>query len=204
MSIWQFQFINQFEANIPFLYAQKTSRKLWICHVCRGYKKGTFSCNGLIVIDKISQFIDLVFRSSHQRCSEEKVFLEISQNSQKNTYVRVSFLIKLQASGIFIKKEAFAQMFSGEFCEIFKNSFFKELLPWLLFEYVFLAVFPNLEIPYPVNKYTKSTTETLLWNLLKVNSRDWVSLLTTSNMSKNFFQVFFWCIKNMSLFSVKL
>ena len=27
---------------------------------------------------------------------EEKVFLEISQNSQENTCVRVSFLIKLQ------------------------------------------------------------------------------------------------------------
>ena len=29
---------------------------------------------------------------------EENVFLEISQNSQKNTCARVSFLIKLQAS----------------------------------------------------------------------------------------------------------
>ena len=29
-----------------------------------------------------------------QRCSLKKVFLEISQNSQENTYVRVSFLIK--------------------------------------------------------------------------------------------------------------
>ena len=30
---------------------------------------------------------------------QEKVFLEISQNSQENTCARVSFLIKLQASG---------------------------------------------------------------------------------------------------------
>ena len=30
-----------------------------------------------------------------QRCSIKKVFLEISQNSQENTYERVSFLIKL-------------------------------------------------------------------------------------------------------------
>ena len=36
-----------------------------------------------------------------QRCSVKKVFLEISQNSQKNTCARVSFLIKLQASGFF-------------------------------------------------------------------------------------------------------
>ena len=34
------------------------------------------------------------------RCSVEKVFLEISQNSQENTCARVSFLIKLQASGL--------------------------------------------------------------------------------------------------------
>ena len=32
-----------------------------------------------------------------KRCSVEKVFLEISQNSQENTYARVSILIKLQA-----------------------------------------------------------------------------------------------------------
>ena len=35
-----------------------------------------------------------------QRCSVEKIFLEISQNSQENTSARVSFLIKLQASGL--------------------------------------------------------------------------------------------------------
>ena len=33
----------------------------------------------------------------------KKVFLEISQNSQKNTCARVSFLIKLQACGCFWK-----------------------------------------------------------------------------------------------------
>ena len=31
-----------------------------------------------------------------QRCSVEKAFLEISQNSQENTCARVSFLTKLQ------------------------------------------------------------------------------------------------------------
>ena len=39
---------------------------------------------------------------------EEKVFLEISQDSQENICARVSFLMKLQA------------------CEIFKNTFFTE------------------------------------------------------------------------------
>ena len=34
------------------------------------------------------------------RCSVKKVFLEISQNSQENTYAGVSSLITLQASGL--------------------------------------------------------------------------------------------------------
>ena len=36
-----------------------------------------------------------------QRCSVKKVFLQFSQNSQENTYGRISFLIKLQASSKF-------------------------------------------------------------------------------------------------------
>ena len=45
----------------------------------------------------------LMGRSSHQRCSIKKVFLEISQNSQENTYARVSFLITLQAWDLFLQ-----------------------------------------------------------------------------------------------------
>ena len=57
----------------------------------------------------------------------KKVFLEISQNSQENTCARVSFLIKLQAQACnFIKKETLAQVFSCEFCEVSKNTFFTE------------------------------------------------------------------------------
>ena len=32
-----------------------------------------------------------------QKCSVKKMFSKISQNSQENTFVRLSFLIKLQA-----------------------------------------------------------------------------------------------------------
>ena len=39
-------------------------------------------------------------RSSRQEVLCKKVFLEISQGSQENTCGRVSFLIKLQASGL--------------------------------------------------------------------------------------------------------
>ena len=57
-----------------------------------------------------------------QRCSVKMVFLEIPQNSQKNTCARVSFLIKLQEACNFIKKETLAQGFSCEFCGISKNT----------------------------------------------------------------------------------
>ena len=42
----------------------------------------------------------LVPEAVAQICSVKKVFLEISQNSQENTCARVSFLIKLQDSGL--------------------------------------------------------------------------------------------------------
>ena len=61
-----------------------------------------------------------------RRCSVKKVFLEISQNSQENTCARVSLLIKLQASRNFIKQETLPQVFSCEFCETSKNTFFTE------------------------------------------------------------------------------
>ena len=52
------------------------------------------------------------------------VFLEISQNSQESNCAWVAFLIKLQASDI----ETLAQVFSREFCEIYKNTFSTEHL----------------------------------------------------------------------------
>ena len=61
-----------------------------------------------------------LFRSSYHRCSI-KVFLKISQNSQKNCC----------ASGLrpaTLLKKYLAQMFSYEFYKIFKNNFFTELL----------------------------------------------------------------------------
>ena len=56
-----------------------------------------------------------------------KVFLEISQKSQENTYVRVSFLIKLQRPATSLKK-TLAHVFSCEFYEISKNNFLTEHL----------------------------------------------------------------------------
>ena len=49
-------------------------------------------------------------------CSVKKVFLEISQNAQENTCIKVSFFRRL------------AQVFSWEFWGISKNTFFTEYL----------------------------------------------------------------------------
>ena len=62
-----------------------------------------------------------------RRCSVKKVFLEITQNLQKNTCARVFFFYK--AAGLkpeacnFIKEETLAFVFSCEFCNISKNTF---------------------------------------------------------------------------------
>ena len=58
------------------------------------------------------------------RCFVKKVFLEIPQNSQENTCVIVSFVMKLQAEACnFIKKETLTPVFSCEFYEISKSTF---------------------------------------------------------------------------------
>ena len=61
-----------------------------------------------------------------QSCFVKKVFLEVSQNSQKNTCARVSFFCN------FTKKETLAQVFSCELCEISENTFSYRTPWWLL------------------------------------------------------------------------
>ena len=50
----------------------------------------------------------------------------MSQNSLENTCARASFLIKLPEACNFIKEETLAQVFSCEFYEISKSTFFTE------------------------------------------------------------------------------
>ena len=60
-----------------------------------------------------------------QMCSVKKVVSKISQNSQKRTSGRASFLIILQGAACnFIKKETLAQVFSCEYCKIIMSTFF--------------------------------------------------------------------------------
>ena len=58
-------------------------------------------------------------RSSQRKWSIKKVFLKALQDLQKNTYIRVSFLINLRAL-----KETLAQMFFCEICKFLRTSFF--------------------------------------------------------------------------------
>ena len=68
----------------------------------------------------------LVSEAGTRWCSVRKLFLEISQNSQENNCVGVSFLMKSYKPEAckFIKKETPTQVLSFEFCEVFKNTFF--------------------------------------------------------------------------------
>ena len=70
-----------------------------------GYNFRNKNCISTISIDTFIQYWS----------SRPEVFLEISQNSQENTCARDSFLIKLQASGLYQKRD------SGT--EISKNTF---------------------------------------------------------------------------------
>ena len=59
------------------------------------------------------------------------MFLEISQNSQENTCARVSFFNKVAGLrlAILLKNESLAQVFSCEFCEVSKKTFFHRAPP---------------------------------------------------------------------------
>ena len=58
-----------------------------------------------------------------QRCFVKNMSSQILQNSQGNTCTRVSFLIKSLFFFLKKKKKALAQVFSCQFCEIFKTPF---------------------------------------------------------------------------------
>ena len=68
------------------------------------------------------------YRSSHLQMFYETDVLKISQNSQKPTGIRVSYVIRFQVSGFAtLLKET--QAFFCNFCEIFKNIFLYRTLP---------------------------------------------------------------------------
>ena len=70
-------------------------------------------------------------RSSHWRCSIKKVFLKKIQNSQENTCVGVSFLIKLQAMpAAFLKKRLWYMYFPVNFAKFLRAPFLQNTSGW--------------------------------------------------------------------------
>ena len=65
----------------------------------------------------------------NRKCSTRKLFLKISQYSQENTCVGISFLIKIQAfrAPALLKRDSNTGVFC-EHWEIFKNTYFEEHL----------------------------------------------------------------------------
>ena len=58
---------------------------------------------------------------------QKKMFIKISQSSQENTFVRLSFKKSCRCEACnFTKTETLAQVFSCEFYENFKNTVFTE------------------------------------------------------------------------------
>ena len=101
--------------------------KLKSIHLKQNQKQITHESNKIYILQtgrkslrkfkKNKNIFIIVTEAVVQRCSVKMVFLEISQDSQENTCARDSDLIN------FIKKESLAQVFSSEFCEIFRNTF---------------------------------------------------------------------------------
>ena len=78
---WDFIYLNF------FLSHSQTRLKIWRCFVFN-------NCYSKFIVTHL-----YLMKAVVQRCSVKKVLLEISRNSQEHTRARVSFLIKLQASG---------------------------------------------------------------------------------------------------------
>ena len=81
------------------VYAHKN--RLWVIDTIIVYlmSEGRWIEKKKAGIELFGLVVESNSRSSYQRCSIKKEFLKLLQNSQENTCVRVSFLMKLQASG---------------------------------------------------------------------------------------------------------
>ena len=76
-----------------------------------------------------------------QRCSVKKAFLKILQNSQENTCARISFLIKLQASGLTYRTPLVWWLLLNKTCtsrdsmwnNLTKYNFFDFVIHWVIY-----------------------------------------------------------------------
>ena len=85
----------------------------------------------------------------------KKVFLEILQNSPGNTCVRASFLRKLQASGIFIKKGTLERCFPVNFAQFFRTPILKNT-SGRLHSLLFCSLQPHFKISVDLVTFTEN------------------------------------------------
>ena len=133
----------------------------------------------------------------------KNVFLKISQNSQINTFVRVSFLIKLQAWGC--KKETLAQVLACAFCEIFKNTPFHRTplmaasIRGMVYSNIWLyeAHFSSWQVtPFKgIRLKAIDKSQEKLSHLLNTNTRTLYNRIRCAQL---------WCIRNWVLEALKI
>ena len=103
------------------------------------------------------------FQKKSPRCFVKKVFLEISQNSQENSWARVPCLIK------FFKKKTLAHVFYSEFCESSKSTFFIEHLPWMLLWFILVASIVVTWVSWFSRHKFKLEAEDFIFHILQRN-----------------------------------
>ena len=106
-------------------------------------------------------------KNSYQTCPRKNLLLKFSQYLQENTFVGVSFY---WPSGLqFYKKETSIQVFSREYHEIFKKTYFENICEWL-----FLCISPVLSnIIFQIHKESLLHVQpSLLRNIFCVISVD--------------------------------
>ena len=97
------------------------------------WRKQSNSARNMKHVNFVSKDVQRIL-SSHKsimnrKCSTRKLFLKISQHSQENICVRISFLIKMQVfrAPALLKRDSNTGVFC-EHWEIFKNTYFEEHL----------------------------------------------------------------------------
>ena len=110
------------------------------------YEETNFMMDSFISVGPVYKLAGIVLTGQKTeavvwRCSVEKMFLEISQNSQENTCARVSFLIKLQALGlqIYLKRDSG----TGVFLSVLQTPFLQNTPGRLLLKKVHLSFLMN-------------------------------------------------------------
>ena len=118
----------------PFSTPWKHQKTVRFSDIFRGWRKGALRTNGLIeryprkfLFQRTAFSLQSIcFRSSRRGVLYEKVFFEISQNSQENTCGRV-----LRPATL-LKKRPWYKCFPVNFVKNLRTPFFIEHLWWLL------------------------------------------------------------------------